>query len=83
MITVVSPAKKLSNDCFAKTKLHDNPEFIKESEALINQLKLLSPNDLESLMGVSEKLAILNWERIQNWQPSFQRKKCQRSCIQF
>ena len=44
MITVVSPAKKLSNDCFAKTKLHDNPEFIKESEALINQLKLLSPN---------------------------------------
>ena len=66
MITVVSPAKKLSNDCFAKTNLHDSPEFIKESEVLINQLKLLSPNDLESLMGVSEKLAILNWERIQN-----------------
>ena len=71
MITVVSPAKKLSNDCFAKTKLHNSPEFIKESEALINQLKLLSPNDLESLMGVSEKLAILNWERIQSWNPNF------------
>ena len=27
--------------------------------------------DLESFDGVSEKLAILNWERIQNWQPSF------------
>ena len=83
MITVVSPAKKLSNDCFAKTKLHNSPEFIKESEALINQLKLLSPNDLESLMGVSEKLAILNWERIQNWNPNFNSNSAREAVFSF
>tara|TARA_Y100000591_G_scaffold254657_1_gene226369 strand:+ start:160 stop:936 length:777 start_codon:yes stop_codon:yes gene_type:complete len=83
MITVVSPAKKLSNDCFAKTKFHNSPEFIKESESLINQLKLLSPNDLESLMGVSEKLAILNWERIQNWNPNFNSNSAREAVYSF
>ncbi len=71
MITIVSPAKKLSNQCYAKTDSFHKPKFLKESEALINQLKLLNPHDLESLMGISEKLAILNWERIQKWKPNF------------
>ena len=31
----------------------------------------MDPNDLMSLMGISENLAILNWERIQNWNKTF------------
>lgn len=34
-------------------------------------LKELDPGGIMSLMGISEKLAILNWERMQNWQKSF------------
>ena len=34
-------------------------------------------------MGVSEKLAILNWERIQNWQPSFNANSAREAVFSF
>ena len=83
MITVVSPAKKLSSECNAKTNLYHKPQFLEESEDLIKQLKSLSPLDLESLMGISEKLAILNWERIQKWNPNFTSKSTREAIYSF
>tara|TARA_B110000438_G_C15744972_1_gene620280 strand:+ start:34 stop:807 length:774 start_codon:yes stop_codon:yes gene_type:complete len=83
MITVVSPAKKLSSHCQARTDKYQNPEFINESHDLILQLKSLSPVDLEGLMGISEKLAILNWERIQNWNPNFSSNSTQEAIFSF
>ena len=83
MITVVSPAKKLSKECKANTSFFCKPEFLKESHDLIKQLKVLSPSDLESLMGISEKLAILNWERIQNWNPNFTSESTREAMYSF
>ena len=67
MITVISPAKKLTKECKAQTKEYLVPRFLNKTESLINTLKLMKPHDLMTLMGISEKLAVLNWERIQNW----------------
>jgi len=83
MITVVSPAKKLSDNCKAKTNSFKKPEFLNESQELINQLKSLSPIELEGLMGISEKLALLNWERIQNWNPNFSANSTQEAVFSF
>ena len=70
MITVLSPAKKLSKECVKKTENHGFPRFLDQSSELVSQLKDMEPADLMSLMGISENLAILNWERMQNWNRS-------------
>ena len=67
MLTVLSPAKKLSKECFVKTDQYQSPQFIKESLGLVKELKKMTPLDLMSLMGISENLAELNWERMQQW----------------
>lgn len=70
MLTVLSPAKKLSKECIGKTEKYDLPQFLDRSSELVDQLKAMEPSDLMSLMGISENLAILNWERMQNWNSS-------------
>jgi len=71
MITVLSPAKKLSNECCSDTENPQSPQFLNQSEELATQLKQMDPVDLMSLMGISENLATLNWERMQIWNKSF------------
>ncbi len=67
MLTILSPAKKLSNECFARTQNYTTPTFLNESQELVNVLKRKKPIDLQNLMGISDKLSVLNWERFQNW----------------
>ena len=71
MLTVLSPAKKLSNECYSDTESPQPPQFLNQSEELVAQLKQMDPVDLMSLMGISENLATLNWERMQAWNKSF------------
>ena len=63
MITVLSPAKKLSKECDAHNTASTLPDFLDESKQLVLILKNSEPGDLQSLMGISENLSILNWER--------------------
>ena len=67
MLTILSPAKKLSHECFARTQNHTIPKFLNESQALVDILRRKKPIDLQNLMGISDKLSVLNWERFQNW----------------
>ena len=67
MITVLSPAKKLSSDCTAYGSNFTQPEFLDASQKLVKRLKKFDPPALQSLMGISEKLSELNWERYQSW----------------
>ena len=71
MLTVLSPAKKLSNECYSDTESPQPPQFLNQSEELVTQLKQMDPVDLMSLMDISENLATLNWERIKSWNKSF------------
>ena len=83
MITVLSPAKKLSKECIKKTENHNKPRFLDQSSELVNQLKFMEPGDLMSLMGISENLAILNWERMQNWNKSLRQESSMESAYCF
>ncbi len=39
MLTVLSPAKKLSKECFVKTDNYQIPQFLEDSTDLVKQLK--------------------------------------------
>jgi len=67
MITVLSPAKKLTTDCFAKGNAHTKPIFLDDSNSLVGILKNYKPEQLQTLMGISQNLSELNWERFQSW----------------
>jgi len=45
------------------------PENLRQSKQLIKALRKKDPQDLSDLMGLSEKLANLNFERNMNWEP--------------
>ncbi|MAI87112.1 MAG: peroxide stress protein YaaA [Candidatus Marinimicrobia bacterium] len=83
MLTVLSPAKKLSKECFVKTDLYQSPQFLKESKGLVKELKKMAPLDLMSLMGISENLAELNWERMQQWNEIFKPENSREAIFSF
>jgi len=66
MLVVLSPAKSLD---FSKISGKDFsiPEFLNEAEILIKLLRKLKPGDLSALMGISAKLADLNFSRFLKW----------------
>ena len=71
MITVLSPAKKLSSECIAVGSTCTMPVFLSQSQDLVTKLKLLDPIGLQNLMGISQNLSELNWERFQSWTSDF------------
>jgi Uncharacterized protein conserved in bacteria len=83
MLTVLSPAKKLSKECSVHTEKYELPRFLDKSDELVKTLKGMDPNDLMSLMGISENLAVLNWERIQNWDKSFKPENSREAVYSF
>ena len=69
MIIVLSPAKTLDYE-FESNHEHSVPAFLSQSSKLISNLKTKEPKDIASLMGLSDKLATLNFDRYQSWSPS-------------
>ena len=67
---VLSPAKTLDfnkkNNDLPMTK----PYFIKEARSLVEELKTYDIISLEKLMKISNKLAVLNKEKFQEWDES-------------
>lgn len=83
MITVISPAKKLSDECHAYEADHSQPAYLVKSTELVDQLKSYEPSHLQSLMGISEKLSVLNWERYQSWNSSFSSNNSRQAFFTF
>jgi len=69
MIIVLSPAKTLDYE-FESTHEYSVPAFLNQSSKLIGELKEKEPKDIASLMGLSDKLATLNYDRYQSWSAS-------------
>jgi len=68
MIALIAPAKRLDFDSDLSVEDFSIAEHLKESKKLIKELQKKSPEELSSLMGLSENLSILNFERNMNWQ---------------
>tara|TARA_R110000824_G_scaffold222077_1_gene409264 strand:- start:1155 stop:1934 length:780 start_codon:yes stop_codon:yes gene_type:complete len=71
MLSVISPAKTLDFETPPTTKKVTQPDFLKQSQALIDILRDYSPQQISELMGISDKLAGLNAARFEEWQPPF------------
>ena len=71
MLVLISPAKTLDFETPWKLKNISQPDFLNDSQLLIDQLRKLSATKIGELMSISEKLAILNAERFLNWHLPF------------
>jgi cytoplasmic iron level regulating protein YaaA (DUF328/UPF0246 family) len=71
MLIVLSPAKTLDYTTPHAPLPTTLPRFLKQTTALIGLLREYSPARLATLMGISDKLAVLNADRFAAWSPRF------------
>ena len=83
MIILLSPAKSLDFESKFNCKNHTIPYFAKEIEKLTSELKNFTIFDLEKLMGISKKLAELNFARFQNFEKKFDLKNSRQALLAF
>lgn len=83
MLIVISPAKTLDFESPANTKSKTIPEFLDNSQRLIEALRELSPADISGLMGVSDKIANLNFDRFLNWHTPFDTNNAKQAVLAF
>tara|TARA_B100001250_G_C19743622_1_gene764211 strand:- start:648 stop:1418 length:771 start_codon:yes stop_codon:yes gene_type:complete len=70
MKILISPAKSLNLTSEIPFDGFTSPIFLKQTNKIISKLKEMSVRSLGNLLGVSEKLAQLNWNRNQNFKLS-------------
>ena len=83
MKVLLSPAKSLDFKSQLPTEKNTSLCFEKESEYLNSILKRKSPKDLSDLMGISSKIAELNYERNHNWSLPFNKKNSRQAVYAF
>lgn len=83
MKIVVSPAKSLDFDTQLPTSNFTEGVFLKEASELNKVLIDKSPQDLSSLMKISEKLGDLNWQRNQSWSLPFTQENARQAVFAF
>ncbi|MFL2596286.1 MAG: peroxide stress protein YaaA [Flavobacteriaceae bacterium] len=81
MKILISPAKSLDFESNLPTKIITKPYFVNEANNINSILKKKSPQDIQKLMTISEKLADLNWERNQNFSAQETDKQKNRAAI--
>lgn len=82
MLMVISPAKTLDYSG-ADYPQHTTPALLEQSQHLIEQLRDYDPPKLSSLMKISEKLALLNYDRYQNFQAPFTPDNAKQALLVF
>jgi cytoplasmic iron level regulating protein YaaA (DUF328/UPF0246 family) len=83
MKIVISPAKSLNFEKQLPTLNYTEPQFLKQATTIQNTLKKKKPNQLSELMNISEKLAELNWQRNQEWNPPFTLENARQAIYAF
>ncbi|MBB3061606.1 peroxide stress protein YaaA [Microbulbifer rhizosphaerae] len=86
MLIVISPAKTLDYE----SPIHllpelevTRPDFLGDSSELIKELRELSPQQISSLMKISDKLGALNYDRFQQWKRPFTAKNARPALLAF
>ncbi|MFP1732942.1 peroxide stress protein YaaA [Lonsdalea quercina] len=83
MLITISPAKTLDYTSPLPTTRHSQPELLERSSQLIERCKTLTPAEISSLMGISDKLAGLNAARFNDWQPHFTPDNARQALLAF
>lgn len=83
MLLVISPAKTLDYESPLATDKYTQPQLLEASQQLIDIARQLSPAQIASLMSISDKLAHLNAERFNDWQPPFNPDNARQAILAF
>lgn len=83
MLLVISPAKSLDYESPIKIRKFSQPEFLPESQQLIDHLRQLTPVQLAQLMAISPSLARLNYTRFHDWHPPFDTSNARQALFAF
>jgi cytoplasmic iron level regulating protein YaaA (DUF328/UPF0246 family) len=75
MLIIISPAKTLSHNSWVKPdSLSSKNSFCASTNRLLQHLKSYSCQELEKILGVSAKLAQVNFERYKNFESADQKQ---------
>tara|TARA_B100000123_G_C25657930_1_gene396287 strand:- start:86 stop:853 length:768 start_codon:yes stop_codon:yes gene_type:complete len=83
LVTIISPAKKLDYSPVEKNIDSTIPSLLEHSNELIKDLKSLNPQEVSSLMSLSDKLGALNYERFQEWKTPFTKSNSKQAILAF
>lgn len=83
MLIVLSPAKSLDFNTPSTTTHSTMPEYLEQSQLLIDVLKDFPPAKLASLMKISDKLSILNAARFGSWTLPFSQQNAKQAILCF
>jgi cytoplasmic iron level regulating protein YaaA (DUF328/UPF0246 family) len=83
MLFLVSPAKSLDYAPAAADVAHTQPLFVPESAELIASLRQKSPQEIATLMHLSDALAGLNAARYAAWAPAATSKNAKQAVLAF
>jgi cytoplasmic iron level regulating protein YaaA (DUF328/UPF0246 family) len=83
MLAIISPAKKLDFESDPITDAHTQPVLLKDAEVLARKARKLKRTDLKAMMGFSDKLADLNYQRFQSFKPPFNLANARQAALSF
>ncbi len=83
MIIVLSPAKSLDYETPPHIKKHTLPEFVDDAAELIGGLRALSSQQIGSMMGISDQLVTLNFQRYAEWSKTFDAHNSKQAVLAF
>ncbi|HEX7535770.1 MAG TPA: YaaA family protein [Dermatophilaceae bacterium] len=83
MLALLSPAKTLDLTSRPPTRKHTEPRLLDESRRLIDVLITRSPDELASLMGISDDLAHLNAQRYRDFDVPFTPRNARPALLMF
>ena len=83
MIFLLSPAKALDYDTPPHVAMHTQPLFVKQAAELIDVMQAKSPQEIASLMKLSDALSGLNAARYQAWSAQFTAKNSKQAVLAF
>lgn len=83
MLLVISPAKTLDYDTAPQTDIYTIPDFLEDSQELINRARKYSTLDISEIMDVSSKIAELNFNRFEAWHTPFTPDNAKQAILAF
>jgi len=83
MLSILGPAKTIDSSPHGITEQHSQPLYLDQAAVLVEELRLYSLSKLKKLMKVSDKLAVLNFERYAAWRPSYTAEEGQQALLAF
>ncbi|GMG86094.1 peroxide stress protein YaaA [Biformimicrobium ophioploci] len=83
MLIVISPAKTLDYESEIPALDTTQPDLLKDSAELVKELRELQPQDICTLMKVSDKIGVLNYDRFQAWKRPFTGKNARPALLAF